>query len=271
MHTSCHPALVRARSTIAAALLAIAILPWPVGTAQPSTLRVGVYEARGVGASALDSAMAAFGASADVTAQRITPADVRAGALDELDVVLFTGGRGSIQGQLLGEAGRERVRRFVRGGGGYVGICAGAYLAIQGPAEFHKIGIVAARNLTGDLWRRGIAPARVAPSDGTDARELHYANGPLLAREEVPGLAPFVTLATFDADVYWEAHGTRPGEMPGTPAVVAARYGQGRILLFSPNPTLEPAHPELLVRAARWTHRDGAVPAGLRWRDVFGP
>ena len=58
--------------------------------------------------------------------------------------------------------------------------------------------------------------------------------------------------------------------MPGTPAVAAARYGEGRIVLFSPNPTLEPAHPDLLVRAARWVAQAGPVPPDLRWGDVFG-
>jgi hypothetical protein len=259
------------RSRLAAmSVLALALAPWGSSAQSAPALRVGVFDARGVGPSALESAMIAFGAAGGVTARTITPADVRAGALDDLDVVLFTGGRGSIQGQLLGEDGRERVRRFVHRGGGYLGICAGAYLAIQGPAEFHKIGIVAAHNLTGDLWRRGIAPARVVPSDGSSARELHYANGPLFEREEVEGLAPFVSLADFDADIYWERYGTRSGEMRGTPAVVAAQYGRGRLVLFSPNPTLDPAHPELLVRAARWTRAPGSVPAALRWRDVFG-
>lgn len=246
---------------------------WPLGdvaSQRRAPLRVAIYEARGVGASALETARATFAAAERVEARIVTPEDVRAGALDSVDVVLFTGGRGSIQGQLLGEDGRERVRRFVREGGGYVGICAGAYLAIQGPAEFHKLAMVAAHNLTGDAWQRGIAPTRVVPGDGSSARDLHYANGPLLAREEVDGLDAFVTLATFDADVYREDLGTRPGEMPGAPAVVAARYGRGRLVLFSPNPTLDPAHPELLVRAARWTATRGAVPASLRWRDVFG-
>ncbi len=259
---------------IAALLTAALLVPagvMPVASQSPRVLRVAVYEARGVGASALETARAAFAGAERVEARTVTPDDVRAGALDSVDVVLFTGGRGSVQGQLLGEDGRERVRRFVRDGGGYVGICAGSYLAIQGPAEFHKLAMVAGHNLTGDSWQRGIAPTRVVPGDGSAARDLHYANGPLLAREEVAGLAPFVTLATFDADVYLEGYGTRSGEMPGAPAVVAARYGRGRLLLFSPNPTLEPAHPDLLVRAARWTGAGGDVPATLRWRDVFGP
>lgn len=249
---------------VAAAPISLA----PLAAQPPASLRVAVYDARGVGASALRTALDALAADDRIAARTIAPADVRAGVLEELDVVVFTGGRGSIQGRLLGEDGRERVRRFVRRGGGYVGICAGAYLAIQGPAEFHKIGIVAARNLTGDAWQRGIAPARVVPEDGSAPRELHYANGPLFSRADVEGLAPFVTLATFDADVHSERHGTRSGEMPGAPAVIAARYGRGRILLFSPNPTLEPAQPELLVRAVRWTHA-GTFAPDLRWRDVL--
>ncbi|MCB9593846.1 MAG: hypothetical protein H6719_14020 [Sandaracinaceae bacterium] len=233
-------------------------------------LRVVVYQAPGVAPRALETALEAF-VAAGFDARAVTPEDVRAGALDDADVALFTGGRGSLQGRLLQEAGRERVRAFVRRGGGYVGICAGSYLAIQGPAEFNKIGFVAAHNLTGDRWHRGIRPTRVVPNDGSEPLDLHYANGPLLTPERVDGLAPYVTLATFDADVYWEAYDTHPGEMPGTPAVAAARYGEGRILLFSPNPTLDPGHPELLVRGAQWTARGGAVPASLQWRDVFGP
>lgn len=248
--------------------IAVALLAASAVAQAPAPLRVVVLEAPGVAGRALETALAAY-TDAGIEARAVGPAAMRDGALDEADAVLFTGGRGSVQGRLLGEQGRARVRRFVREGGGYVGICAGSYLAVQGPAEFHKIGIVAARNATGDRWRRGIRPTPIAPTDGSDPVVLHYANGPLLARQPVDGLAPFVTLATFDADVYWERFGTRPGEMPGTPAVAAAGYGAGRVLLFSPNPTLEPAHPELLVRATRWVARDGAVSARLRWRDVF--
>ena len=255
----------------AALLVALSALVASAALAQRARapLRVAVFEARGVGPSALDTAMASFDAADRVRARRVSPEDVRAGALDDADVVLFTGGRGSVQGQLLGEEGRERVRRFVRAGGGYVGICAGSYLALQGDPEFHKIALVAGENATGDRWLRGTQPTRLEPTDGSPPVSLHYANGPLFAPRAVDGLAPYVTLATFDADVYLERYETVSGEMPGAPAVIASRYGEGRLVLFSPNPTLEPEHPELLVRAARWVARPGPVPPELRWRDVF--
>src|SRR6185503_13858154 len=105
-------------------------------------------------------------------------------------------------------------------------------------------------------------------NDG-DAFDLHYANGPIFEVESVADLAPFVTLATFESELSSPEYGTQPGEMLGTPAIVAARYGRGRIVLFSPNPTLEPARSQLLVRALRWVSQRGQVPSNLRFADVF--
>ena len=64
----------------------------------------------------------------------------------------FSGGSGSRQANTIGLAGRENVQRFVKAGGGYVGICAGAYLACAG---FNwGIGILNAKTPS-SLWERG--------------------------------------------------------------------------------------------------------------------
>jgi hypothetical protein len=231
--------------------LAMAVLLLALAAqAQPARPTIAVFDAPGVGAEALSTATAAIEA-AGMDVLVVGPDEVRAGALDRADAVLFTGGRGSVQGRLLGEDGRERVRAFVRAGGGYVGICAGAYLALQGEPEFHKLAIVAGRHATGDAWIRGIGPADVRPTDGSASVVLHYANGPLVAPEVVDGIAPFVTLATFASDYHLESEGTHEGEMLGAPAALTSRYGEGRIVLFSPNPTLEPASPGVLTGALR--------------------
>jgi hypothetical protein len=171
---------------------------------------------------------------------------------------------------MLGEDGRARVRAFVARGGGYVGICAGAYMALQGRAEFYKLALVAGRHATGDAWIRGIAPLPVRPEGGGAPFPLHYANGPLIAPQPVEGLAPLHTLATFEGEVALPAQGTHPGEMRGAPAIVATSHGRGRVLLFSPNPTLDPARPELLVAALRWVAAGGAVPESMSFGTVFG-
>ena len=64
----------------------------------------------------------------------LTPDDVIRGQLttDKFDVLLIPGGFAQNTLDALGKAGGERVRAFVRSGGGYVGICAGAYLGCKG-------------------------------------------------------------------------------------------------------------------------------------------
>lgn len=40
--------------------------------------------------------------------------------------------------------------------------------------------------------------------------------------------------------------------MPGTTAIAAGRYGEGRVLCFSPHPEKSEATPEVLARGVRW-------------------
>lgn len=47
------------------------------------------------------------------------------------DVVFFPGGGGGTEERTIGEEGRTRIRSFLSQGGGYVGICAGAYMALS--------------------------------------------------------------------------------------------------------------------------------------------
>jgi hypothetical protein len=131
--------------------------------------------------------------------------------------------------------------------------------------------IISARNLSGDFWKRGVAAARVRA--GKHTIKLHFANGPVFEPVEVEGLPPYVTLATYESDLYARRHGTEPGQMPGTPAILATSYGKGRILLFGPNPVLGSdgvAQPRLLVSAMQWVAKSGPVAADLSFTDVFG-
>ncbi len=218
----------------------------------PVRVPIAVLEAPGVGADALSTALSAIEASRTLRAIVVTPRSVREGALAGARALLVTGGRGSRQGRALGEAGREAIRRFVHDGGGYVGICAGSYLAMQVPEgsteESYKAAFVAAAHATGDAWQRGIAPLPIAAPDGTRVT-LHYANGPLFRTIEVEGLPSVRVFARFEDEVFSARGGTEAGQMRGAPALVATSYGRGEVVLFSPNPTLEPAQPTLLVLA----------------------
>ena len=239
----------------------------------PNPIRIALYDAPGVSGESLRKTRRLLASAEGFDPVVVTPEQVRSSALSGMHVVLFTGGRGSVQGRLLGEAGRQAVRDFLASGGGYIGVCAGSYLAIQGREEFHKIELVAARHLSGDYWRRGIATVRVREVGGSGVHRLFYANGPIFERIRVRGLDSYQPLATYLSDVYLTAQGTQPGEMPGTPAILAASYRGGRIILFSPNPVLaaedERTRPDIMLDAIRWVATRGSVPRGLVFTDVF--
>jgi hypothetical protein len=59
----------------------------------------------------------------------MTPQEILAGKLSSCSCIAFPGGSATKQSLSIGEAGREIVREFVASGGGYLGICAGGYLA----------------------------------------------------------------------------------------------------------------------------------------------
>ena len=59
----------------------------------------------------------------------VTAEEIRTGALKNFDVVLFPGGGGTRQANGLQQEGQQAVRQFVKEGGGFVGVCAGAFLA----------------------------------------------------------------------------------------------------------------------------------------------
>jgi len=61
----------------------------------------------------------------------LTAEAVRQGGLSGCQLLVVPGGWASLKSETLGKHGREELRRFVRSGGGYLGICGGAGLALQ--------------------------------------------------------------------------------------------------------------------------------------------
>lgn len=187
--------------------------------------------------------------------------DVRGGALEGFDVVVFPGGSGSREAGSLGEDGRERVRVFVEQGGGYIGICAGAYLALCN--DSWGLRILDAKTVT-PLWRRGVAEVKLELTEpgrrilgGRDgAFDCHYANGPCITPGNQADIPDYDTLAWFRSEV--AEHGAPAGIMSNSPAIVAGRYGKGRVFCSSPHPEQTAGLEALLPRAVAWASGQGA-------------
>ena len=102
----------------------------PVSAQEQPPIRVAVFQGEGVGASVNDLlATLRESGNGHLEISRINGEAIRNGELSDVDVLVHPGGSGSRQAKNLGEQGRQAVAKFVEQGGGYLGVCAGGYLA----------------------------------------------------------------------------------------------------------------------------------------------
>jgi predicted deacylase len=220
-----------------------------------AALRVAVYDGGGTGGAGGRRVEEQARRALSAWVCRVCGDDIRGGALDGFDVVVFPGGSGSGEAASLGEAGRARVKAFVESGGGYIGICAGAYLAL---CNFSwGLEIVDAKTVS-PQWRRGVGEVSVELTeagrrilcDRAGAFGCHYANGPCIGPGNRADLPDYDTLAWFRSEV--AGHGAPPGVMSNSPAIVASRYGKGRVICCSPHPEQTKGLEQFVPSALTW-------------------
>jgi glutamine amidotransferase-like uncharacterized protein len=244
-----------------------ATLSGQVDTIQVDTIKVALYADQGT-SGRIDDVLRALESDSRLQVTKVMVDDIRAGALAGYDVLVHPGGSGGGQGRALGAEGRTEIRRFVRDGGGYVGICAGAYLA-----SCHypwSLNLLNAQVVDSAHWARGYGDVEISVGDlgrsvlgvAEERLTIYYHQGPLLAPADHPGLPAYVPLARFETEI--AKNGAPEGVMIGTTAIAASRFGKGRVLCFSP-------HPERTTGLERITSRGVAWAAGEEGRDVEPP
>lgn len=213
----------------------------PKHPTRTDSIKVGVYLDKGAGRSKNDL-LRTLETFHDVSIHKLTAKDIRTGKLTSLDVLIHPGGSGGTQGRHLAEEGREKIREFVKTGGGYIGICAGAYLA---SADYSwSLNILDAKVLDRKHWARGNGTVKLTLSDrgkellANEANELsiHYAQGPLLAPADNPDIPDYTPVALFKTEI--AKNGAPKGVMKGSTAIAQGTFGQGRVICFSPHPEM---------------------------------
>ncbi|MDP6368506.1 MAG: cyanophycinase [Planctomycetota bacterium] len=185
------------------------------------------------------------------------PAEIAGGGLEEASVVIFPGGMASGQYTALGEAGRAAVVEFVAGGGGYVGLCAGAYMAAAPPYEW-GLGLLDASIEDHDHWERGIGKVEVELSPlgqglfGWNGGRIdyHYGNGPIFAPGGSGAIPDYRALAWYRTGI--GERGADPAVMVDTPAIVAGRFGAGRVLASSGHAEWSEGIEDFFLRYMEW-------------------
>jgi glutamine amidotransferase-like uncharacterized protein len=207
---------------------------------KPGEIRVAFFNTYGTGWSSAFKVERCLTTDARFVCRRITATEIMAGALEPFDVVVFPGGTGSGSAKTLTAKGREKVRQFVADGGGYFGVCAGAYLATT--CYSWSIGILDAKVVDSAHWARGRGTVRLTTTKTgrrlfEEKREsvlVRYGQGPLLAPGGRKDLDDYETLAVYATEI--AKNGAPKGVMKGTPAIVRARFGKGRVIAVSPHP-----------------------------------
>ena len=236
------------------------------------SLKIAIYDAGGAGGSGPRNLDKVF-AGTKVVMRRVGAIDIREGVLDQFDLVIFPGGSGSKQAAALESSGREVVKKFINQGGGFVGICAGAYLA----ASNYKWSLGISNHKTfcksfeipevgrKSMWYRGAsAPVKMELTEEgkkilgevKGIFDVRYHNGPIMSAMGKEGLGNFRTLANFRSEV--SRYKPQEGTMINSPAIIVGEFGKGRVLCISPHPESTADLYKLVQNAVRWT-----VPPGL--------
>ena len=154
-------------------------------------MRVALYADKGTSSSS-DQLLKVLNSFKDMEVRTVNAAEIGEGKLSGFDLLIHPGGSGGSQGKALGETGREKIRNFVSQGGGYLGICAGAYLA---SCDYEwSLNILDAKVLDKKHWARGFGPVDIKmTTDGrkylgvqSDKETIYYHQGPLLAPAQIP-------------------------------------------------------------------------------------
>lgn len=163
-------------------------------------------------------------------------------------VILFPGGYAAWYNYFINKTGKERIRNFVKKGGGYLGICAGSYFAVDkvewggvtyddesgydldlfpgtGVGDIKKIAdyyagkwVMYTFNFVNE--NSILSGYKTVPY----SEDIIYLGGPYFKTDK-GSESKVTTLATFADD--------------GQPGIVSFQYGSGKVVLFGPHPEIE--------------------------------
>jgi len=155
--------------------------------------------------------------------------EIQRGDLRSYKTLVFPGGITDICYQALSPKAKAEIKTFVEKGGGYVGICMGAYIA-------SKLMMVRSRAIRrwGEYWAEVeiVNPQHQVVKGYSGKITMYYQNGPeILTAESEESLAKFPN---------------------GAAAILSAKHGSGKTVLFSPHPEKLPSTTMLLKNAVEY-------------------
>jgi len=214
-------------------------------------IHVGIYDGPGCGTAGPRAIMRSISRQVHMQLHNVSQAEMQAGFIRQFDVIIFPGGGSGTFAKTIGKEGSRHVESFVKSGGGYVGVCAGAYLSLKredpGPVLLNartisRIG--GSVDLDMELTEEG---KRIL-GDHPGVFKIHFQNGPALTYGslDLPRITP---LAHYRSEVVKKG---RKNNMTGSMAMCIGDLGKGRVFVSSPHPEVSDGLRAMIPRAVEW-------------------
>ncbi|MCC5874914.1 MAG: hypothetical protein JJU11_01720 [Candidatus Sumerlaeia bacterium] len=223
-------------------------------------LGFALYDAEGVGGAGpyrMERIVNTF--PGHVPVMRICREDIHDHVLTAFNGAIFPGGSGRGIAVGIREKGVSLLDEYIRNGGGYMGICAGAYFANSG-VDVYLNAVPIVHN---QPWRkgRGMLDVELTPAGreilGEEFTQFttRYANGPVYLEDVNPILweddPDLVVLGHFRSTVD-DPNGEPSKELLDTPAIVSYLHGQGNMIMISPHPETHEELDPMMQRGLLW-------------------
>ncbi len=238
----------------------------PEDSIRSEQIHVALFDDTGGSSRGVNTLSNLLSSRTDMVVCHIDAKDVSRHFLDQFDVIVFGGGSGSSQARTLGEDGKEVVRSFIQDGGGYIGICGGAYLC----SAFYpwSLKVVDTHVFTGVREIKGVGrkamylrgPTTEVKMELTDHGQrifgnvsqeslVKFHNGPIVSPMQLDGLPAYTVLAHFRSEQV--LYPPQEGTMIDTPAIVMGEFGAGSVIAISPHPESTEGLEEMISQAVR--------------------
>ena len=212
-------------------------LPAPAPEPAASHPRLGVLQLSQTSASAIESTgwlRWLLDAQWQLPYRPLSPADVAAGALDDIDVLVVPNGPVESGLAALGAAGQAALQGWVRGGGRYVGFRGGTEIAVR--LGLSTATLAAPTSDVPGSMLRVVLDGGSPLAAGVGGTAYSFYEYDRVMRASDPGYAPVRFPAAGSDDWFVSGFASGAEELAGTAAVVDEPSGDGRVVLFASDP-----------------------------------
>ncbi len=215
--------------------------------AAENKVRFGLYVDHGASGNGVFHHASLIAHSPQAELVTLMAKDIQAGKLKDVDVLVMPGGGSNKQCTTIGKAHHDKIRDFLRNGGGYVGTCAGMFNVLGCrlqllPFDRYPGAGGSTSSVTVEVTEEASKILGIAPGD----RVVRYSGGPVVhptdpAKCEGKG----ISLGAYKSAV--SRSKKHIDKFIGAPGWIYGTFGKGKVIATSFHPEYEDANHDIML------------------------